>query len=196
MRRCRSPIDGGLGRLAVLELHLRRHGDLDHVRLAFLLLGKLAAHLLLRHDDFVFRLAHGLGEWGARKLELRLAYRLAPRPLDLAAKHLGDVLFAPGLDDVARDVLARRVSRRDDVADLGLAGLARFLLGLLFWRQPRLLLGWRCCGRRWRRGRARIFGGGSRKAEPRDCRKQTRKTESVLHRLSYAAPSSGLRMGD
>src|SRR6185295_8109023 len=174
------PIDRGLGRLAVLELHLGRHGDLDYVRLAFLLLGKRAAYLLLRHDDFVLRLAHGIGQWCARKLELRLAYRLAPRPLDLVAKHLGDVLFAPGLRYVAGDVLARAVPRRDDVADLGFAASRVSFLAF----SSGVSSGCFSAGAVAPGGNT--VGLVSSAAEiarlsPRECREQTRNTESVPH---------------
>ena len=53
---------------------------------------------------------------------------LAPGPVEPAAKHLGDVLLAPSLDDLASDVVALRILGGEDVADLDLAGLARLLL--------------------------------------------------------------------
>src|SRR5262249_25262535 len=103
-----TPVNGGLARLAVLELDLWRHGDLDHVRLTFVLLRERAAHLLLRHDN------------------------------------------PPGL---------------------------------LFLRQLRRLLGWRCGGWPLRGSWTRAFGGGNPNAERRERRNRSA-TKHVLHRSS------------
>src|SRR4029453_6267849 len=116
---------------------------------AFGLLREGAAHFLHRHDNLVRSLAHRQSERLPLELELRPAHGLAPRPADLAAEHLYDVFLAPGLDDVAGDVLAILVARGDDVADLLLALFARFLLRRLLGRELSL-------------GRAQARGGRRR----------------------------------
>src|SRR5262245_42591526 len=75
--------------------------------------------------------------------------RPCPRPADLAAEHLEDVFLAPSFDDVAGDVLAIGVAGGDDIADLLLALLPRFLLGGFLGRELPLGLA--------RAGRRRLF---------------------------------------
>src|SRR5262249_31504569 len=153
-------------RLAVFERDLWRDQDIDRVGIALLLLGKRAAHFLLRQVHVVVRLGHGLDQLLALDLEPRLTNCLAPRPFDPAAEHLGDVGFVPSLDDIAGDVIALRIFGGDDVADLDLARLARvslrtFLAGLRLVRVERQ----RCrVGRAWRLTRT-LGEGGMAQAE-------------------------------
>src|SRR6478672_13889589 len=79
------------------------------------MLRQRAVHFLLWQIHLVIRVGHGLDQLPALDLELRVADRLAPRPFDPDAEHLGDVGLAPGLDYVAGDVVALRVFGREDI---------------------------------------------------------------------------------
>jgi hypothetical protein len=98
---------------------------------------------------------------------------------------LGDVLFAPSLDDVARDVVAHRLLGGEDVANLDLAGLPPLLFGLLLRREGTLRFGLGSGGRLFI-----VTGGAVAGGKRGTCTNEEQRNREQTKPVSHAFPQA------